>query len=222
MRKQKRPYIKTGSTATALVFDIMNDILEKSEKLRKKYKGKIGIDEVISELKTNGFDTVFFNTPKGNAVLEAYGIEPQADAFTYNGATRVVFVDNNLCVADKLYVLLHELGHIVLKHIGSGSAQLLDIQLSELEADTFALAMLRPPKKRKMFTAFICLSVVAAFLVGLSINIPPLHTAENVYITQSGGRYHRINCVFVKNNSYAELPIDEAVKVFEPCSICNP
>jgi hypothetical protein len=47
-------------------------------------------------------------------------------------------------------------------------------------------------------------------------------TAQNVYKTPSGKKYHLATCHMVKNVS-EEITLEEAAKLgLEPCQICNP
>ena len=47
-------------------------------------------------------------------------------------------------------------------------------------------------------------------------------TTDTVYVTQSGKKYHRINCQHVRNKKCTAISRSKAVKKYFPCSKCRP
>ena len=113
--------------------------------VRKDLRNDIDIENIIEYLKQCGYSTVFFNTSYGDEEIERYELEETAKdrkAFTYAKTANIVFIDNNNHIQDKLYLLLHELGHILLKHIGDGKLYLRNPILMDIEADAFAYELI--------------------------------------------------------------------------------
>jgi len=50
---------------------------------------------------------------------------------------------------------------------------------------------------------------------------PPPSRGEMVYVTPTGGKYHRRTCRLLHANA-KPLPLDEARERYEPCSVCSP
>lgn len=203
-----------------------NKIYKLARRLKRKYK-KIDVQSIISELQTHGYDTVFFNTPKGDELLRAYGLNPGSSrAFTYCGITKVVFVDNALHTSDKICVMLHELGHIELKHIG-GNSKYIDSCLSEIEADAYAYSVLNNKLTSKKIIASLVMVILISSLsfwaittTGQEITPNVTNNDSTVYVTPSGNRYHRQTCTFARRSAATALDIAEAQKCFLPCYYC--
>lgn len=213
-----------------------------ANKVKRKYKGKIGIKEITSELESHGYNVVFFHTPEGDKLLEAYGLSTcRESAFTYCGKTKIVFVDNALHSDDKICVLLHELGHILLGHIGNGNAKHQNVTMSEIEADAFVYEMQQPSHAPKMAMGILVLLLALTLFVGTAFysqcpkRASPALESENtysaevstdadayVYLTGSGSKYHRFGCIYTKDKNCAALKPEEAKKCFAPCAVCNP
>lgn len=124
----------------------MENKIKRTAKSVTKYLQKdISIERIIEYIKLCGYSTVFFNTYDGNKELDRYGLDHLAEkltAFTYAKTARIVFIDDNKHIQDKLYLLLHELGHILLKHIGDEKMSLRNPILMDIEADAFAYELI--------------------------------------------------------------------------------
>lgn len=204
------------------------NIYKVTKNLIRKYKGKITHREVIAELEYRGYDTVFFNTKKGDMVLKAYGLEANGDrAFTYCGATRIVFVDENLHQNEKLNSLLHELGHVLMGHFDNMNIVTPDVRLSEMEAEAFAYNILYPQKPNKANIIINAVVLTTMLFFGTTVGyivLPTLNAVANeyVYITSTGTKYHRPSCIHANGKYCAALSPSEASKCFMPCLVCNP
>lgn len=152
----------------------MNNMKKLAKELYKKYKGQLGIFEVVAEIGSRGYNVIFFNTPEGDKILKAYGLEcVNAKAFTYCGVSKIVFVDNNLSQDRKFYALLHELGHIAMEHFGDNIIELTEPRLLDIEADAFAYSILHPPKSNKARV----LTTACAFTLTLFLGAAAGYTA---------------------------------------------
>lgn len=215
----------------------MNKINKESKKLYKSLKGKIDTPSLVKYLETIGYSVVFFNTEVGDELLNAYDLHPEnTKAFTYCGATKIVFVDSNLHTNDKVYSLLHECGHILLGHIGQNSIDLLNKRSIENEAEAFSYAVLNYNKaanRQNVSLLVVALLLVLSVMFSAHTNadipeeISPARTAavleyETVYITSTGSKYHLESCPSIKNSVRAKIDKREAEKIHKPCGRCNP
>lgn len=95
----------------------MFDIMRRAEEVKREI-GELTIKNVVEYIEKQGFEVIEFNTIKGDMRINELGIFE--DTKGCNGRTidstdwGVVIVDGSLSDDDKLHVLLHELGHVVL------------------------------------------------------------------------------------------------------------
>ncbi len=214
----------------------MDNIAKQSKLLYKSIKGDVSAPNIIKYLEKRGYSVVFFNTPKGDKLLETCGLEiGDTKAFTVCGTTKTVFVDDLLHVTDKVYALLHECAHIVLSHIGNNEIHLQNKRKTENEAEAFAYKVLNYSPTRRIRNVII--AVLSSFLLiagtyfcteALTADSSPKTPVsaetlpEMVYITSSGAKYHDKTCYYVEDRAVAELPKEEAQKIHTSCSMCNP
>lgn len=212
--------------------------IEKTAKiLRKKLKNNIEIIQLENYIRELGYDVVYYNTKSGDETLFAYDLYEKSRmvrSFTNVNGAKIVFVDGNEHTHDKLILLLHELGHILLKHLGDGNIARRDKYYIDLEAETFAYLVLNPPKRRYALCicTYLCSAIIlfgSGFLAQSHItpktnadNTPNAENDKYVYITQSGTAYHDASCRYVKDKKHAVIPLKEAKKIFTPCKSCNP
>ena len=214
--------------------------------LRKNKLTFTNVERVINKL---GYSVVFFKTHNGDYEIQRYNLAKQADAlksFTYAKTAHIVFINNELPADDKLYLLLHELGHIILGHVGDGKLNTRNSILIDIEADNFAYSIIYPQKRTALY------NIIASFILSASIifgayyvgnqskpeTVPVVsiqdyaqleatqsHSpqSDSVYVTSSGKKFHRADCRYVKNKTnVTELERDTAESIYEPCSVCNP
>lgn len=196
-----------------------------TNKLKRKLKYDITIESVIDYLKKSGYLVVFFNNPQGDKLIKEYKLEEYADtkqAFTCRkNNMQVVFVDDVLSHQDKLYALLHELGHIVFEHLDGLVYS--DNSFCEIEAETFAYEMLKPRKHTALiiFTVFVITSLVLG--IGCILYTKENNSMQNnVAVTRTGQSYHRESCMSIQGKDYIYIPKTEAEKIYSSCGICNP
>lgn len=206
-----------------------------ANKFYKSINGKVEFEIVEKHLKKLGYEIMFFNTAAGDNELARYGQTEKAKvskAFTYVGTAKIIFINNLLSVEDKLYVLLHEVGHIELKHLDYERLSAHNRILLDIDADTFVYFVLN--RKRKPVTSillliFVAITAVCMFYSTLSTktNAPANNyiaagISENVVVTSTGSHYHRENCGTISDTSFAQMELKEAKKLYTPCKICNP
>lgn len=209
----------------------MNSNIIKSAKkfVRKELKYKVNFETITSYLQRTGYTVVFYNTACGNSVIESLGLSEYAKtvpAFTIQSkGTNAVFIDTTIPTADKLYSMLHETAHIYLKHLESDKTTC-DSRRQEMEAEAFSYEVLNCKKPKKTFyssSAVIILMLIAALIYSAYRSSDISGKAEEtVYITQAGEKYHRSNCIYIRNKDCTKLPKTEAAKSFDPCMMCNP
>ena len=161
----------------------MNKIKRTAKKYIKTTKRK-DLSGAIDYLTSLGYSIVSFNTPDGDEMVKAYGFDWEKDnlkAFTcceINGIN-AVFVDGNLHNNDKLYLLLHEIGHILLNHIGDGKIAHRDKRYSDIEAETFVYEVLNYKNNTGKIAGMV-ISIVLSFVSGCLLSNttqPAVHTS---------------------------------------------
>ena len=226
----------------------------------KAVKGKVDFVNAEAFVNKMGFTVIFFNTPEGDIEAARYGVLSDTDeneSFTYNSAAHIIFINDNVPCERKLYLLLHEIGHIMLNHLGDGRIRVTDKVLLDIEANAFVYDVLQ----RKPYAGLIYI-LTALGIICISLSIYILKPADNpsmpvyntiepsentpdeasptspnqtvseqtgaekasdiVYITPTGNKYHRANCIYTKDKDCTALAREEAEKNYTPCSVCNP
>lgn len=159
----------------------------------------------------------------------------KSNGFTYVSAEyRLIFINEDLNDEEKMIVLSHELGHILCEHFTSVPIIGNDVK-EEYEANEFSHYLLEQSSFRNVKNTMavhrkgIIISVVVlCLLIGslvayLIIQSKDLYT-DNLYVTASGERYHKKECIFVKNKkNIKKLTKEEFEKgTYNPCDMCLP
>ncbi len=207
----------------------------------KEVKGNIDFDSVEEYLIRKGYKIIFFNTETGDKEIIRYNLTYKAKntkAFTYIQTANIIFIDNDISAEDKTYLLYHELGHILLGHLNCGRMSTQNKILKDVEADAFVFALLHPHKTNKAIPLLFILLMLCSFGLGTIYDMPKEYTTVNstsgtssipspepitnfVCVT-STGKYHRENCIHVKDKHCLKVDISEAAKVYQACKVCNP
>lgn len=206
-----------------------------ANKLYNKLKGDITFSAVEDYLKKLGYKIIFFNTIHGDAELARYGLTEKAqqtDAFTYCGSAKIVFINSLISVEDRFYLLLHEVAHIILKHLEPGRISMSNSILLDIDADAFVHLLLNPQQfSRKTAIAWLLVlgTATGVFLYNAMTytETPPVvnlvaQPESIVYITSTGEKFHDENCGTITGRATAQISRTEALKIHEPCSMCNP
>lgn len=186
------------------------------------------IIEFNNILNDKDVETIIQNLGLGEMALRSRG-------FTYaDNHYRLVFIDEDLNDDEKLYVLSHELGHIICEHfttapiVGKGVKE-------EYEANEFSHYLLKQSGFRKIKNvisahrkAFIASVVILCLMIGsftayLIIRNKSVYE-DNLYITATGECYHKKECIFVKNKTNIQKLTKEDFEkgIYSPCDMCLP
>ena len=222
----------------------MVDGAKKSVSLfKKKYKlTEITEGSICNALQKQGYAVIYFNTAFndenvsqiiGNLKLEETIASHKG--FTYsNSKYRLVFVNEDLTEEERLMVLAHEEGHIFCEHVSCQPIIGLDVKQEHI-ANEFAHYLLHPDKSDKTKSWFmrhkkIVISICACvLLVAVGITVFSIVSKERsyyggYYITETGSKYHKKNCIFVKNKDNIRRLTKEEFDNgdYEPCDMCLP
>ncbi len=150
------------------------------------------------------------------------------DSFTYlDGLRRIMFIRQSFKDDQRLFLLLHEIGHLMLGHnIGQLSFE------EEREANRFAEKCLKPHHSKCIVIVSI-LAIIAStvFFASIALNDispdSPIKSSNNldlVYITEHGEKYHRIDCRYIEGkDNIVSLTRNEVInRGKEPCKVCEP
>lgn len=219
------------------------DAGQKAKQFIKEY----GIHEMSyaglkNVIETQGYTVVeynhIFNDENISALIDALKLSDsiiRSRGFTYADRNhRIVFVHEDLSAEEKLLVLAHEEGHIYCGHMSSGSIIGKDVQ-DEYTANEFAHYLLNPGKsyrlanlirshKKGVIICSICLLVlIAASITFTAVNKEKQYYGE-YYTTESGNKYHKKDCIYVKNKDNVRRLTREQYEngEYEPCKTCLP
>lgn len=204
---------------------------------KKAVKGEVTLERAVGYLEGMKYHVRFYSSPNDETLVR-YNLSDIADkttAFTYNGLAHVVFISNDLSYSEKLHRLLHETGHIVLNHIGTNTLHLKNNDETEAEAEAFVYTVLYEKRKSTSHTS-ICILLLLCLLIGGSAQQHYAHSKtepqqyreeseaepETVYITKSGSKYHRADCIYTKDKETIAVRRADAERNYTPCIICRP
>lgn len=209
-------------------------------KFRKKFKVlKPTLDGIKKALRALGYDLVEFNAiyndENVSVILDKLELNPLVETqkgFTYTDADyRLVFLHEDLSDEEKRVVLLHEVGHIFCGHMQEKTYIGRDVQ-QEAEANGFAYCLLNPGAKDAIahfFRGKWQWVVLGVFVLSLVVGACWFAYRENLfygdfYVTTSGNRYHRKECIHIKNKTNVHRLTTEQFETEEygPCGICLP
>ena len=156
-----------------------------------------------------------------DAVLRSRG-------FTYADCNhRVVFIHEDLSDDEKLMVLAHEEGHIYCRHMNTSPIIGQDVQ-DEYEANEFAHYLLKDTSSEKRKRRFIVCMFLVVIGVMLGVFFKQKHDAitytESLYITESGAKYHRKDCVYIRDRKdvHRMTLVEFDTGEYEACEVCFP
>lgn len=179
-----------------------------------------------------------YNDEVVSSLLQSLNLQDSASqlrGFSYSDNNhRIVFVNEDLSDEEKLMVLAHEEGHIYLNHMTTVCCIGHDVK-QEHDANEFAHYLLNQSALRKA-SLFLkkhkkaCISV-ACILLAVAIGITGVWEYNRnqsyygeFYVTSSGQKYHRKDCIFVKNKTNISRLTKEQFDSgeYDPCEICLP
>lgn len=209
-----------------------------ANKIKNALRGKklnfVNVEKILKDL---GYSVVLFNTPMGDLEITRYGLEYEKSnlkAFTFSQTAHIVFINGALHPDDRMYLAIHELGHIALGHIGEGKIMTRNAILIDMEADHFAHSIIHPNKRGIIcvlgYVIMLCvILILSAYINNLRFSTAHLTqieqqviTTNTVYITKYGDRFHRLGCVYTKDKETTEIQRAVALNNYLPCKVCNP
>lgn len=219
------------------------DVKKKANAFRKEFgKQEINFRTLQAWTEKQGYTVVEFNHIFNDApvaeLIEALHLSEltaRSRGFTYaDRSYRIVFVHEDLSEAEKLLVLAHEIGHIYCGHMAVGSVIGSDVR-EEYEANEFAhyllhesgirrLVHVAEKHKKAVIVSLICLALIVAAGITFAVIQREKRYYREYYITETGSKYHKKNCIFVKDKTnVSRLTLEEFESgSYEPCSICLP
>lgn len=215
-----------------------NKVQAAAKKYKKAVKGEITLGRAVEYAKSLGYYVIFYSSVNDEYLIR-YNLSEYAQettAFTYNELACVIFINNNISYSEKLHRLLHEIGHIELKHIGSGEQYLKNHDEAESEAEAFVYSVLYKKEDSSYVLLVSILSILAFICFAIKLNIGGIKSSlpkelqaddvvsasDTVYVTPSGTKFHKADCIYIKDKEYIKLNRADAEKKYAPCSICNP
>lgn len=199
----------------------------------------VTLDNLVYIIEDQGYEIVEYGIEDLGTqhLLDKMGLTEYAKArkaFTYKqGLARFVFIFEDLSAKEKLLALAHEVGHIVCNHLKDGNTECSVDE--EYEANEFAHHLLHPGLWLRIKTWLMLhkKSVIAVSVIVLVLIIGAVITTNVIqsnsyygeyYITESGEKYHKEDCIFVKDKNNVErlTEKDYYSGEYDPCQICLP
>lgn len=189
-----------------------------------------------------GYTIIYYsrgkNTPETETLISEFQLAvpvKTTNGFLYsNGDYRLIFINQDLADEEKKIVLSHELGHIVCKHLHSGQGIGFDVR-EEYEANEFSHFLLNPSVTQKTRQsaashkkAVIAIILTVTLLIGGIVTASVIKTQKSYYgeyyVTSTGSKYHKKDCVFVKNKANVRRLTKEEFESgdYSPCEMCLP
>lgn len=188
----------------------------------KGLKGKVNYDTIKECLQKMGYSIIFYDVNDDFALLNKYGIDTKelnANAFTLcTGEFQTVFINSKVTSDNVIYSLLHEVGHILLKHLEQDGTYP-NVRLQDMQADAFAYEVLNYKSKKHIYIIVVMIFLI---LFGFCMGVHRTSQSEMVYVTSSGTKYHRETCIYVYGKECSALTVEQAKKNYTPCKVCNP
>lgn len=221
----------------------MENIKKVTKNLKKELGKEVKIEAVLSALTRRGFTLLYLDSEEGAEQLQYYKLTQYAKnkkCFTYVSSVKLVFIDGTLHKNDITKLLLHELAHIDLRHVGYTDCQIYDEVSAEVEADAVVYNVLNHNNSKYISAALIIIAILLLNIMGISIIHQKQDTRNNVsaatqqhpestndtldvvYISPGGNHFHREFCKYAKADGALTLPREEAAEHYAPCKLCNP
>lgn len=188
-------------------------------------------------LVTQGYTIVEFNgideKKEVASLIDALHLQDyisHSRGFTYqDDKYRIIFIHEDLNEEELCIVLAHEEGHIWNGHMVQNSVFGTDV-VQEYEANEFAHHLLKDKTGKKKRTKLIVAIYVLVIFVGTGTiiairqNYDKTVYTEDLYRTETGGKYHVRDCMYIKDktNVYRLTQEEFNSGEYEPCEACMP
>lgn len=216
-------------------------IQAKVKDMLSHYKlSKVTLDNLVYIIEDQGFEIIEYVVGEdslANHLIERLGLTNYSranKAFAYQcGISKFIFISEDMSAIEKLYALAHEIGHLFCGHLKEGNV---DFSVEEeYEANEFAHAILHPrmwghivqwirEHKKVVCIGTLILVVACVWVIGIVYNERQHSYYGEYYITDSGHKYHEVECIFVKDKNNVKRLTKENYysSEYEPCQICLP
>ena len=219
-----------------------NDVKQKASSFIKEYGSITDSSDLQRIIEKQGYTIVFynsiFNDENVQCIIDELSLEPvisKSRGFTFvNENYRLVFVNEDLSEQEKKIVLAHEEGHIYCEHFHSDNIIGKDV-IDEHEANEFSHYILNVSFKQRAFETFkshkklcvillVLIFMVSAFSVGFAIHTQSQNYYGEYYVTESGQKYHKKDCMTIKDRSKVHRLTKEEYDSgeYEACEVCLP
>lgn len=209
----------------------------KATEFKRKYSLKtINSADLWEVLTAQGYTLVEFNNIENKenvtSLIGALQLEDQiarSKCFTYqNDKYRIVFIHEDLNDEERTIVLAHEEGHIWNGHLSANNVLGTDV-IQEYEANEFAHHLLKDKtgKKKRTKVTMVILTLILLLTVGTGMFLKQNHDKEvytdDLYRTETGGKYHVRDCMYIKDktNVYRLTQEEFDSGEYEPCGACK-
>lgn len=210
----------------------------------------IGLAEIKQIVQRSGWE--IYSYKDAVEIIDSYNLQEMVeknDSFASNIGNRVVILYNSeISQLDLPYILAHEIGHIVLGHLGDTN----DIYEKERDCGYFADELLAyvPKMRSGDIGSAIFVGLATALFMSVNIILPskdyPQDMTEttvsviseesnssysasedsvvgtSVFVTKYGKKYHLAGCRYIKGkDDLLEISVEEAERAgYEHCEIC--
>lgn len=173
-----------------------------------------GVENLLRELKLE------------NAAAASHGF-----AFS-DGMNDIIFVRETLTEEEKVLVIAHELGHILLGHL-KGAASMYVGAREEYEANEFVHYIMNVAplfrlkikinEKRRAVVGIAAAVMIIAAGICTAAGIIKYDSAADYYITETGEKYHQADCVTIRGKKVHKMTEEERESgKYTPCAVCLP
>lgn len=175
------------------------------------YKGKLTYERIEKIILQYGFTLLEYDLSVNDGVTEILHLHDLVhhaeieSCFTFiiDEYHKYVFLRSGYTEKDKIYMLLHEAGHIYNEHFASKELVHNTRTKKERQANMFSSMLLVLNRICRVFPyIFASLLIVGAVLVVIPDRLPaPNNRSDIVYYTQSGEVYHLFeDCYHIRNS----------------------
>ena len=219
------------------------DIKKKVRQFKREFGifGKPDRHALEEAFEKQGFTIIDFspavNDPDVETLIQSLKLAEltkKSNGFLYADENfRLVFVNEKLSEEERLIVLAHEEGHYYCGHAATRKIVGHDVH-EEYDANEFAHYLLHQPasrhiaealkQKRKVIGIVILLALlgIGGIVALRKYNEKRLYEGE-FYVTATGEKYHRKNCVTIEGHEIRRLTKEDAESGrYEPCGVCIP
>ena len=197
----------------------------------KLYKGRITYQRVKKIIETYGFTLFEYDLNVEDEILEnlrsnnMLGYAAAVECFTYveDAHHKYVFIKDGNTEKDKVYLLLHEAGHIYQEHLTTKELVHNTSPRKERKANLFSSTMLFLNHASRALPCLIAIAILVGIFFAVIPGKDPSRDGapDIVYYTENGEVYHLFeDCYHLKDVSVLSGTIDDSDKD-RVCKTCK-